>query len=554
MIAFVIAATLFLQVPRDAAPTRSAGGTGVITGTVTTGEPTSPTPLRRAIVSVTGTGIIGTRQVATDEQGRFVVDALPPGRFTLIVDRAGYLTTYVGSRRPGRPPSTPLVLTEGQRITDVAISVPRGAVIEGTLRDERGRPIAAGQVSAWSQQLVEGQPQFVAATGRASRVLTDDRGRFRIWGLLPGTYVVEATGSSGVSAGAELLTDDGVDVRMVTRSPVYAPGVSRAVDASLITLALGEERTGVDIVNPLAPSAKLTVLVTSDTGQPVQSVSIGIASLASRRVSYSPGFVRPDAEGRFTVPGLAPGRYLFFGRSAAAPGQPNAGLWLNAEVEVGTSDLEATLMMKTGQRVTGKLSADDGAASWAGAVLSLAALPDIPGTAFSGGETRPAEDGSFEFTNVPPGRYQLKASMPGAWKLRSAVVDGKDTLDIPFEVREGNDLTGLDAKFTRTSTQISGLVTDSLGRPSPEFSVVVFAADSDLRRVAARRNSGLIKIGTDGRFAVDDLPPGDYLLAVVIDGDPQQLNDPAFLEQVATGAIPIKLAEGQKLVQDLKIG
>ncbi|MBP8274426.1 MAG: carboxypeptidase regulatory-like domain-containing protein, partial [Acidobacteria bacterium] len=450
---------------------------------------------------------------------------------------------------------TPFVLAEGQRMTDIAIHVERGAVIEGTLRDERGRPIAAAQVSAWAQQFVEGQAQLAAAPGRASRVLTDDRGRFRIWGLLPGTYVVEATGSSGAAAGIELLTDDGIDVRTVTRGVVYAPGVSRAQDAMPITLALGEERTGLDIVNPVASSAKLTVVVTSDAGLPQQNVGIGVASLASRRVSFSPGFVRPDADGRFTLPGLSPGRYLFYGRSApAAAGQPSAGLWLSTEVEVGAADAEVALVMKPGQTVSGKLSADGVASIGTTALLSLGALPDIPGTASSGGETRAAEDGSFVFTNVPPGRYELKVSAPGGWKLMSAILDGKDVLDTNLEVREGADVSALAVRLGKTTTRVSGLVTDALGRPSPEFSVVVFAADPALRRASGRRTSGLIKIGSDGRYTVDDLPPGAYLLAVVVDGDPQQLSDPAFFTQIASGAIAITLAEGQSLVQDLKIG
>lgn len=553
MIAHLLACMLLLQVPRDAVLPPSAVGSGVISGVVTTGETARPVPLRRAIVSLTGTGIIGPRKVATDDQGRFAIDGLPAGRFTLTAEKAGYLTTYVGSRRPGRPPSTPLVLTDGQRMTDLSIHVVPGAAIEGTLRDEQGRPIAAAQVSAWSQVVVDGQTQFVAATGRASRVLTDDRGSFRIWGLLPGTYVVEATGSSGTLSGAEYLTDDGASVRTVTRAVVYAPGVSRAQDATPITLAPGEERAGVDIVNPLSASSRLTLIVTSDTGRPLPNVSIGIASLATRRVSFSPGIVRPDAEGRFTLPGLSQGRYLFYGRSTpASPDEP--ALWLRTEIEVGTADAEASLTLKHGQSVSGRIAADVELSALASVTVALSPIVDISGTGISVNPVRPAADGSFEFANVAPGRYMLTTGLPGSWKLSSAILEGKDTLDDAIEVAEGVDVRGLAVRISKDLTSISGLVTDALGRPSPEFSVVVFPADAELRRAAPRRTSGLVKIATDGRFRVEGLPPGDYLLAVIVDADPQQLNDRAFLEQVAAGAIQIRLAEGQKLVQDLKIG
>lgn len=553
MIAPLLTCLLLLQVPRDGALPQPMTGTAVISGVVTTGEPASPVPLRRAIVTLTGTGIIGPRKVATDDQGRFAIDGLAAGRFTLTAEKAGYLTTYVGSRRPGRPPSTPLALTDGQRMTDVPIHVVPGAAIEGTLRDEQGRPIAAAQVSAWSPVVVDGQTQFVAATSRASRVLTDDRGHFRIWGLLPGTYVVEATGGSGTLSGAEYLTDDGAAVRTVTRALVYAPGVSRALDATPITLAPGEERAGVDIVNPLAPSSKLTLIVSSDAGEPLQNVFIGIASLATRRVSFSPGSVRPDAEGRFTLPGLSPGRYLFYGRSTPkSPDEP--ALWLRTEVEVGTADAEAALTLKRGQKVSGKLTADGAPPEWAAANLLLSPLADISGTGINMTPTHPAADGSFDIEHVAPGRYMLTAALGGDWKLSSAMLDGKDTLDYAIEVSEGRNTSGIAARVSKDLTSISGLVTDALGRPSPEFSVVVFAADAELRRTSPRRTSGLVKIASDGRFKVEGLPPGDYLLAVIVDADPQQLQDRAFLEQIAAGAIQIRLAEGQKVVQDLKIG
>lgn len=544
---------LIAQSPRDGALSQPSRGTCVISGRVTTGDAAAPVPLRRAIVNVTGTSLIGARQVVTDDQGRFAIDALPAGRFTLTADKAGFLTTYVGSRRPGRPPSTPVVLTDGQSITDLVIHVIPGAAIEGTLRDELGRPIAAGQVSAWTRQVVGGEPQLVAAAGRASRVLTDDRGRFRLWGLLPGSYIVEATGSSGAPAGAEILIDDGTAIRTVTRGVVYAPGVSRAEDAVPVTLAPGEERSGIDIVSALSASSKLTLTITSDAGQPVSNVSIGIASLSSRRVTFSPGFIRPDANGRFTMPGLSPGSYLFFGRSTPT-GPDDAPLWLRAEVEVGNADVDAALVMKRGQKVGGKLLADDAPPAWATLTLSLTPLAAIAGTGINVSETHPAADGTFEFASVAPGRYALKVGLPGGWSLSSAMLDGKDTLDYPLEVTEAKDVAGLAARVIKNPTSISGVVTDQLGRPSPEFSVVVFPSDPELRRSSARRTSGLVKIGTDGRFSVDGLPPGDYLLAVVVDADAQQLSDPTFFEQATAGAIPIRLTEGQKLVQNLKIG
>ena len=59
--------------------------------------------------------------------------------------------------------------------------------------------------------------------------------------------------------------------------------------------------------------------------------------------------------------------------------------------------------------------------------------------------------------------------------------------------------------------------------------------------------------GTDGKFTVANLPPGDYRMAAVVDVAPSDLNDPAFLEQILGASFAIKLGVGENKTQDLKI-
>jgi hypothetical protein len=575
MIASALALTLLLQTPRDT-PVQSPAGAAVIGGLVTTGgEAGVKTPLRRAAVSITGTGIIGQRQVMTDDGGRFIFADLMPGRFTLTVEKRGYLKTYVGSRRPGRPPSTPIALVAGQRVLDLAVTVARGAVVEGTVRDERGVAIPTAQVSAQQLIYVAGAPRYVPAGNTPGRVITDDRGRYRLYGLPPGEYIIEATGGTAVIGGVDVATDEETrtaddelqrgasamasrprEVRTMTHAPVYAPGVPDIQAAETISLALSEERSGVDIVNRFVGAAKVDMAVTGPTGQPLTNVGIGIANLSRRAIAFSPGIVRPDAEGRFVLPGLSPGTYWFYG-FATEPGVANApaSLFLSKEVAVDGVDLSnVALTFTAGQTVSGRLAATATMPVLTTARLSLTPVVDIAGTGISPQAATVSADGTFKFVNVGPGHYRLAlGGMPG-WSLASAKSAGRDTLDEPLDVTGGVDIDGIVAAITDQPTEISGTVTDAAGRPSPEFTALVFPADRAFWLTSPRRTSGLVKIASDGKFRVEGLPPGDYLLAVIVDADPQQLNDRAFLEQIATGAIAIHLGEGQKLVQDLKIG
>lgn len=562
-----------LQTPRDVTAQRPApGGSAAIGGAVTTGGPNAPRPLRRAVVSLAGGGINGARQTTTDETGRFVFTGLPAGRFTLTVEKPGYLRTFVGSRQPGRPPAAPVALVDGQQQIDLKIDVPKGSVIEGTVFDEHGVPQASAQVSASRVVMAMGQRQFIPA-GQTPWVVTDDRGRYRVFGLAPGDYVIRASASAhGFPAftlteaefkAAETQLQTG---RVVPSPPapagitdhgnVYFPGVTDPLAADTITLGLSEERAGIDIVNGPVEAFSIDYTAIGPGGRPMLQTSIGLASLSWQSLVTSPGGVRVDANGRGTVPRVAPGRYVFFGRGTDSD-EPNAPVyWMEAEANVnGANATGITLQFLPGQHVSGKLVSVQSAAPVFGptARVQLNAAPLIPGATVGTPTAAVAADGTFTFTNVPPGRYRIEVGGVSGWTAMSALYQGADTLDVPLEVRPSFDIDGLAVSITNSLTEISGLITDAAGRPTPELTVLVFSQDRGLW-TSPRRFSGATRIASDGKYRITGLPPGNYFLAVVTDVDSLQATDPIFLEQLMTGAVSIRLADGQKVVQDLKIG
>jgi hypothetical protein len=564
---------LLLQTPRDAASQRPAvAGAAVIGGIVTNSEGGVKRPLRRAVVSIGGTSITGVRQTVTDETGHFVFDQLAAGRFTLTAEKPGYLKTFHGSRQPGRPPGASIAVIEGQKMLDVAIDVPRGAVIDGTVRNENGGPLAGSQVMVQQVVYAMGERKFIRAGGGPDWVVTDDRGHYRIWGLPPGEYVVRA---SAGGPGAEILTDaelKAAETQLQTgrvptgaarvagpqlqRGLVYWPGVSDVINAQTLTLGAGEERGGVDLVN--APVASFSVAYTGigPSGRPITQGSIGIASLSRQSTFSSPGSVRFDASGRGSMRGFPPGRYVFYGRGAESD-EPNApAYWLEAEVDVNGADAAGvTFQFLPGQRVSGSIRPTGAAlpAFGPGARAQLNPAPVIAGMASTTPTAAVNSDGTFTFVNVPPGRYRFELGGVPGWAPVSAVHQGVDTLDVPLDVRPSMDVDGLAVSITNALTEISGLITDSAGRPAPELAVLVFSQDRGLW-TSPRRFSGATRIASDGKYRISGLPPGNYFLAVVTDVDPLQATDPVFLEQLMTGAVSIKLADGQKVVQDLKIG
>jgi hypothetical protein len=204
-----------------------------------------------------------------------------------------------------------------------------------------------------------------------------------------------------------------------------------------------------------------------------------------------------DANGNFKIAGVAPGRYALRGNVTLGGGQGGAG-------------------QGGGGRGQG---AGQGGGRGGGAALAASTSGAAPA---------------------------------GNWSLKSAVVGGRDTLDFPIDIRPNEDAAGAVLTFIDRSQELSGTLQDASGRPTSDFTIVVFPTDArywlpQSRRIASARP------GTDGRFTIRSLPPGDYRLTAVTDAEPGEWYDPAFLSQIVSASLPISLGVGEKKTQDLKL-
>jgi hypothetical protein len=307
----------------------------------------------------------------------------------------------------------------------------------------------------------------------------------------------------------------------------------------------------------LGAVVRVAGVAVSATGQPLSNISVGIANVTAGTMFTSLGGVRAAATGEFSLSGLTPGRWLLFGRGAEGPtGDRGYPLWTHTEVVVGDKDVTGVVMQfLPASTVKGRIEFQGAAArpDLSTLRLSLTPLPAIAGTGPILPAVVPRPDGSFTIESVPPGKYRVALNATGAWALHSAMSDDRDTLDVPLEMVPGRDAT-LILTMTDRPTEISGALVDQLGRSAPEYSVVVFTAERALWTTAPRRNSGIVRLGSDGRFRITGLPAGQYLLCVITDAESGQLTDLSFLEQLAKAGVPVTLADGEKREQNLKIG
>jgi len=169
-------------------------------------------------------------------------------------------------------------------------------------------------------------------------------------------------------------------------------------------------------------------------------------------------------------------------------------------------------------------------------------------------------DGAFDLANLPPATYSFTCTLPSGasnvgrgWWLRSATIDGKDILDEPYTLDPSAPVPTVVLTLTDRHSSLSGVFQDATGRATSAITVLVFPTNpawwgQTSRRVRVQRP------GTDGKYSFVDLPPGDYMLAAVIDMEPDAWRDSAFLRSLVVGGVPVTIGEGEQKTQDLRIG
>ncbi len=301
-------------------PPPLAPGTGIIVGQVL--DAATGRGVSSAVVT-----LAGSRRVMTTSDGRFAFRNLPEGSHSLTVAKSGYIDGAYGMRRPGGP-TLPIVLTDGERRGNLVIGLWRHGAITGTIVDEAGEPLTGIQVTALRRSIVGGRRRFV----QGGVGTTDDRGMYRIARLAPGDYAVAMTTSQvsvpvsvarqyeeSMMAGGDLGRNQmlqamlqigamptmmgstesrqiGDEVQSLGRSAptpppadgprlfaypsLFYPAAPSAASAAIVSVASGQERTGVDLQVKPIPMVKVSGTVAglsgSATSVPVRLISAGI--------------------------------------------------------------------------------------------------------------------------------------------------------------------------------------------------------------------------------------------------------------------------------------
>ena len=553
------------QPARDTRPPVASAG-GAVTGVVTSDE-ARPRPLRRVRVTLNGAATDVPRLAITADDGTFAFDRVPPGRYTVAAAKAGYVSMAYGATRPGRS-GAGFQIADQQHV-QVAMRLPRGAVITGTVVDVDGQPASGVGVSALTRRYSGSRISefsYVNA-GAPPTATTDDRGAYRIYGLAAGEYIVATqpvtppgTPPGTVGTAVQRMARGTASTKRVLLSQVFHPGTSELSRAARVRIRAGEERAGIDVQLEYVPLATVSGTANLPVGFSPARVTLWRTD-EQARFQTAP-VTSADQTGRFRFSSVAPGQYRVAARAVPA-GTPPSGRgatpagdiqYAFGDIAVNGEDVEVTLATQAALTISGRIVFEGDQASVSMPQLRLN-MPLFAAPANGGFVAPPivVEGDRFRVEGVVPGPYWLGQdpqgvrSPVGRWWLKSITGGGRELLDAPLDFQQSID--DAVATFGDRASEISGRLLDAAGTPALELRVVVFTTDRrgwffNSRRIAA------VRPDREGRYAVRNLPPGEYRVAAV-DLEPNEWFDPAVLEQLLTTATAVTIAGVERHAIDL---
>ncbi|MBN2431036.1 MAG: carboxypeptidase regulatory-like domain-containing protein [Acidobacteria bacterium] len=392
-------------------------------------------------------------------RSRFISQTNESGRFELRGMPPG--SYHLSARADGYTASTisEITLADMEEKTGLLLTLDPGATIVGTVRDEARQPVAGIRIST---------PRDPERLG-TQMGLSDEQGYFMIEGVPPGR----------------------------TRLEIWTEG-SQPRPGPEVDVSLHQENL-VEII--LTEGRQILGFVCMDKGLAIPDDLQALARhMESRRSRTSPFNVAVDPEGQFRFVMLEPGEYqvqlLTQSEDFILPEPVNVDLTKDDTAEV-------LFDLRRGAVLTGTISAGRAMDFSQSSVRLDVTTPDQDRYSRS---IRSDSSGRFTFSGLEAGIGRLNVFLEGyiPQDREGIILDTGSTTHVDIQLSTGSG--------------VWGYVIDTDGRPLP--GLTVFArpyGDASFRNLPKSVTTG------DGRYRLDGLPGGDYLLYVLYK-DPRNRN------------------------------
>ncbi|HKF41697.1 MAG TPA: carboxypeptidase regulatory-like domain-containing protein [Thermoanaerobaculia bacterium] len=422
--------------------------------------------------------ILGDRGVLTAPDGSFRLRGLEPEKnLSLEAAKSGYAT----ARRPG------LTIKAGDAIKDLTLVVRQGIQAKGKVVDPTGQPVAGAEIRAVHKEdgMMGGarvQMRLMGLNADRPDTSTGNDGSFTLKGLEEGEYTLAVSRD-----GYARKTVPGLQVK-ADKDNVWPP----------VTLAAG---------------AVIGGAVRDTSGAPVLGAQVFAIDIGS---GGRPQTGTSDADGRFRLDGFAAEKSILLNIQAQgyATQQKN--------VTPPTSDL--VVVLKTAGTIRGRVEDADAKKPVTDFAVGRSGPRGGGGGGFQiamggrgGDQNFQSDDGTFELSDVPAGKWTIRATAAG---YRAGEISG-------VEIGEGETKEGVVLSLKRGGG-LSGRIADLRGTAVANSSVTWHPSESQggamgamVARIAGGGAGGSTTSDADGRYQFDGLPEGRVTITA---------NHPDYLE------------------------
>ena len=431
------------------------------------------------------------------------------------------------------------------RVHDIELVLARAGAVTGAIVDSAGEPFQGVLVRALRLQ---SDGERTVATLATWPRLTDDRGRYRLFGLPPGSYLIVASLDAAEPAAGRS--------RAPGFAPVYYPGTAHVESAQPVQVELGGDIAGVD----------LAVCRDIDgaghrNGAQLEWQSTRRARVARRQPSLGQRGARAASSrrsgprGRSSCADVPPGDYVV--QAQAEPG-PGTRCRVRRRVHHGRRERSAA-----------GHDQDVGRRDARGPLRRRGPIESAHACAIDSRRADGCRSQSAGWSWTSRSGRARRWAVLSHGTLRADATDVSRAAGVVSEVgddrRRGRHRQAFRLRVRRRDRSLMrrscsrarapalrARLPTGPARRATAFTVVAFSVDR-ANWFAGSRHLKRASSSSNGSFDVNGLPPGEYFVAAVDTVGPGDWQAPNTLEALVQGAARVTVREGQAQTIGLRL-